>query len=252
MHPDDRARPRPAGDDLPGTGAQRGGSFPSCCDSDLVPGHMPGCRGPPRPPPIPSRVSVRIVTGMHNVDDLVDARASARESARQYRLIAENASDIVTLVAPDGVLQWISPSVTRILGWGPDELIGTRPWSLVHPDDREAAAQSFAEASVPGTAPPPIQLRFRCADGGYVWLSTNGSRAEHGRFLVQLPPRGGSGSRRARAQRVRATISTVGRELPRCRLLPRHQGDHPVGVAVDRDLCSATSRMNCSVSSAGC
>ena len=126
----------------------------------------------------------RIITGMRNVDDLIAARDAFRDGEVKYRLLAENASDIVTLITPDGVLEWISPSVRQILSWDPDDLVGSRPWGLVHPDDLDAAAHSFAEASLPDRPPPPIALRLRAKDGSYVWLSAIGHRSDKGRFVV--------------------------------------------------------------------
>jgi len=50
----------------------------------------------------------------------------------RYRLLAENASDIV--YQTDGLaIQWISPSVTALLGWKPDELIGMPASTIVSP-----------------------------------------------------------------------------------------------------------------------
>jgi diguanylate cyclase (GGDEF)-like protein/PAS domain S-box-containing protein len=132
----------------------------------------------------PATDSSRVITSMRNVDGQVAAHDALRSSEVRYRLLAENASDIVTLVAPDGLLVWMSPSVNRILGWDPAELIGSRPWNLIHPEDREAAAQSFAEASVPDRPPPPVELRFRSKDGNYVWLSAAAHRTDGGDFLV--------------------------------------------------------------------
>jgi PAS domain S-box-containing protein/diguanylate cyclase (GGDEF)-like protein len=111
-------------------------------------------------------------------------RILARES--QYRLLAENASDVVVLVSLDGTLEWISPSVTRLLGYQPEGLVGTHPWDLVHPDDRSAAAESLAAAATPGAVPMPLASRFRKSDGSYMWLAAVGSKAPDGPFVVSF------------------------------------------------------------------
>ena len=54
-------------------------------------------------------------------------------SEERYRLLAENASDIV--YQTNGlVIHWISPSVTHWLGWDPAELIGAPALALLAPD----------------------------------------------------------------------------------------------------------------------
>ena len=51
-------------------------------------------------------------------------------------LLAENATDVVALADNDGVVQWISDAVTRVIGWAPSDMEG-RPWAdFVHPDDQ--------------------------------------------------------------------------------------------------------------------
>ena len=78
----------------------------------------------------------------------------------RYRLMAENASDVVYQVDLDGIVEWISPSVERILGWTPSQLVGTRAEELVVEEDRDAAmharTRTLAGAFVPGT-----ELRWR-------------------------------------------------------------------------------------------
>ncbi|MBK9739969.1 MAG: PAS domain S-box protein [Actinobacteria bacterium] len=91
-----------------------------------------------------------------------------------FRLLAENASDVVFLVHGDGLLRWVSPSVTSVSGWSPAELVGTRPWELVHEEDREGALLALADCVVKQVPLQPIQLRFRKRDGAFLWMSARG------------------------------------------------------------------------------
>ncbi|MBK9740829.1 MAG: EAL domain-containing protein [Actinobacteria bacterium] len=104
----------------------------------------------------------------------------------EYRLMAENASDIVARVTVDGTLEWISPSVATVLGWEPGPLIGTQPWDLVHPDDRDAVMRSLAEAALSSDEPPRVLARFATADGTYAWLSAASRQSPAGRFIVSF------------------------------------------------------------------
>ena len=111
-------------------------------------------------------------------------RILSRET--QYRLLTEHASDVVVQVALDGTLEWISPSVTRLLGYEPAQLIGTDLWVLIHPDDRAAAAASLADAATPGHPPLPLATRFCKSDGSYVWLSAAARKTPEGLFVVSF------------------------------------------------------------------
>jgi PAS domain S-box-containing protein len=61
-----------------------------------------------------------------------------RESETIFRLLAENARDIVTRVGPDGLWRYVSPAAQRIIGVSPEALVGLKTLDFVHPDDRPA------------------------------------------------------------------------------------------------------------------
>jgi len=104
---------------------------------------------------------------------LVAERESAAESLarteRRYQLLAENAADVVALSAPDGVLTWVSESVTAATGWRSAQLVGRRFLDVVHPDDRDAvrATQVGRRPGEPGT----VEARLQTADGGHRWFA---------------------------------------------------------------------------------
>jgi len=99
------------------------------------------------------------------------AELSLRESEARYRLLAEHATDMISRHTPDGRFLYASPASQSLLGYGPEELIGTRPAELIHPEDlpviEEFRSNLFARA---GTA--AIIYRMRRKDGTYVWVET--------------------------------------------------------------------------------
>lgn len=90
-----------------------------------------------------------------------------RESEEHFRLLAENATDVV-LLARDGILQWLSPSLTRILGWSPEDWIGHRFEDFTYPDDI-ALAQARRKEINAGSA-RVTRLRLRSGEGDYHWV----------------------------------------------------------------------------------
>lgn len=93
-------------------------------------------------------------------------------SDNTFKRLAEHMSDMVALHDPDGCYRWVSPSVKRILGYSPDELIGTSPYKLFHPDDMEAIAKNTHEPAVDGEGNILIRYRIRRSDGEYIWFET--------------------------------------------------------------------------------
>jgi PAS domain S-box-containing protein len=104
----------------------------------------------------------------------VRAETALAETSRQYRLLAENASDVVAFSRPDGVIEWVSPAVTSVLGWAPQDLLGTRLADLIHPDDQHSAIEGRARAfsGRESNAPPGgFVVRMRVKSGQYRWMS---------------------------------------------------------------------------------
>jgi PAS domain S-box-containing protein len=93
---------------------------------------------------------------------------SPAETMKRYRLDAASSSDVVLEAGADGVITWVSPAVTGLLGWSPEAFIGKRGRDLVHPD--EAAAVDAAGIWVGTGNVARSTRRMRCADGSYRWV----------------------------------------------------------------------------------
>lgn len=109
----------------------------------------------------------------HVVDGEVAARQRLTESEARFRLLAENASDVIYLVDTTGRCQWVSPSVQQVLGWAPGELEGRPMTELVHPDDLPVAQRARQQA-LAGGSDRHVELRYRTRDGDWRWMSIAG------------------------------------------------------------------------------
>lgn len=104
-----------------------------------------------------------------DVTNAAAASSALQDSRAQYRLLAENASDLVFRATPEGRVQWVSPSFTAVLGWEIPELLGMAPESLMHPDDARALRPMLTEAG--RHEPLHFEARFRTSEGEYRWLA---------------------------------------------------------------------------------
>lgn len=110
-----------------------------------------------------------------DVTDRALAEAARRDSEARFRLITEQASDIIALISLDGVVLFMSPASTTILGTPPEEMIGTRPVARMHPDDLATidAYRVTLHASA-GQAPTSVRFRMRRADSNdYAWIEAS-------------------------------------------------------------------------------
>lgn len=94
------------------------------------------------------------------------------ESEKQYRLLAENSFDVICIHDQTARLQFVSPSVSRILGYRPDELVGKYPVNFVHEDDEHVLRALDFKGPVLSFLNKPLEFRFRNAAGGYIWFET--------------------------------------------------------------------------------
>jgi PAS domain S-box-containing protein len=69
------------------------------------------------------------------------------ESEERFRLIATNTSDIIGVADTHGTLEWVSPSITRALGWDPADMKGHGVYELVHPNDMARVLQGQSEVA---------------------------------------------------------------------------------------------------------
>ncbi len=108
------------------------------------------------------------VTGVTLVSTDVTLREQAldrlRESEARLRTVVENASDIIAVVDPRGVVSYVSPNVAALTGWRPEDLVGQPLDAKLHPADLESARVEFRDALRRGQG-PPILLRVRHGDG---------------------------------------------------------------------------------------
>src|SRR5205807_9839674 len=67
-----------------------------------------------------------------------------RASEKRFRALIEKSSDSFVLIDTKGMLLYVSPSTTGLLGYMPDELVGHIAFEMIHPDDVESTMQVLA------------------------------------------------------------------------------------------------------------
>jgi diguanylate cyclase (GGDEF)-like protein/PAS domain S-box-containing protein len=139
-----------------------------------------------------------VVSTFVDVTEQRNTVAALARSERRFRLLAENAGDLITSIDPQGVRTYVSPSCRALLGYEPEELIGQLAVNLVHPEDQERTLLYFQSVLEHGTA--SNEARFLHKEGHSIWFETRGRAVqdEHGKVIeFQTVARDVTGRRQA-------------------------------------------------------
>ncbi len=96
-----------------------------------------------------------------------------RESEARFRLLADNSSDLIARLSPEGVYFYASPYCQKLLGYKPSELVGRSLFELIHPEDLAYSKSALLGADDKSELPPLIN-RMRTKSGSYTWVETTG------------------------------------------------------------------------------
>lgn len=94
---------------------------------------------------------------------------SLREAAQRESAIFENAMDVICSIDQNGRFATVSPASLKLLGFDPEDLIGTRFFELIVPEDVEAAreaVQRIMEGSTIEQCQAIFETRMTGKDGG--------------------------------------------------------------------------------------
>jgi PAS domain S-box-containing protein len=101
-----------------------------------------------------------------------EAEKAILKSEQTFRLLAEHSEDIIMEHLADGTVQYISPSVQKVLGYPPEEILGTKIISFVHNNDLhnfwpDNDQYIFQEKEI-----LTLRYRIRKKDEEYIWLES--------------------------------------------------------------------------------
>lgn len=105
-----------------------------------------------------------------------------QHSEARFRVLTQRSSDVIISCDRHGVIDYVSPSITEMMGYEPEALIGTSASALIHRDDHAAVDIGYRRALVDPEQTGRFEYRGLRADGTYRWFesSVRGVVDEHG------------------------------------------------------------------------
>ena len=89
---------------------------------------------------LPSAID-RAITGARERAARLQAEKALRESEERFRSIVEHSDEWIWEMGTDGLLTYSNPSVARMLGWKPEDLVGTFVLRHLDPAELEPTRQ---------------------------------------------------------------------------------------------------------------
>ena len=107
---------------------------------------------------------------VRDVSERIRARDELASREKRFRALIEESSDVVALIDREGTLTYVSPSVARILGYMPDELIGLNALALIHPLDLDFTKQVFEDLLQEPSKIVTAEIRYKEKKGSWRWI----------------------------------------------------------------------------------
>ncbi len=96
------------------------------------------------------------------------------EREELFRLITENAADMIAVVTADGKRLYNSPSYEKVLGYSAEELQETSAYAQIHPDDQPKVTKAAEQARCSGVG-SRVEYRIRHKSGEWRVLESTAS-----------------------------------------------------------------------------
>jgi PAS domain S-box-containing protein len=129
-----------------------------------------------------ARLRQRVAELEHAQAERQRAEKLLGESDRRFRVLTENSFDLLCEIDERANFQYVSPNYFEVLGYRPEDLLGTSALAIVHDDDREATHREIARAFTSGWGKQTLRVRrqrgdwrwFECA--GKLYQTPEGER----------------------------------------------------------------------------
>lgn len=94
-----------------------------------------------------------------------------RYNEDNYRLLAENSTDLIARISIQGICLYVSPACRDLLGYTPEEIMGQRAFNYIHPLDRRTIADSL-DSEVIFRFHKKVICRLKRRDGYFGWFES--------------------------------------------------------------------------------
>ncbi|MGE8721451.1 PAS domain S-box protein [Leptospira terpstrae] len=126
----------------------------------------------------PIRNAENQITGLacfsKDITDLMAKRMELVASEKRYRALVENGVDVIAILSTEGKAKYVSPSITKVLGYSESDAMHMNLFDFLHPDDVPKIIKRLEEVrSIPqGNSLPSHNFRIKHQNGSWRWVES--------------------------------------------------------------------------------
>lgn len=121
------------------------------------------------------RVAERTAQLEAAVSETAQSERMLRESEERFRSLVRNASDLIIVLDAEGRIVYESPAVERVLGYMPEERVGSRAFDHLHPEDVERVRSKFLRLLRAPRERLSVEYRVRDREGRWRYFEAIGT-----------------------------------------------------------------------------
>jgi PAS domain S-box-containing protein len=123
--------------------------------------------------------AIRMIGAMQDNTERRMAAEELKKSELKFRSMVYNITDVITLLDENGFVLYCSPSLTAVLGYAPEEVIGLKMFSLMHPDDYARSKEVFKNLMTTKGNGGIIEAKYKHKNGHYLTVESQGNNQLH-------------------------------------------------------------------------
>ena len=117
--------------------------------------------------PVPGKEPLELVGVARDITERLRMEEELRRSEEHFRALIENSMDAIAIIDADGTIRYESPSVERILGYKPEELVGRNALEFIHTDDMHKISGAFTDSVKNPGRVITTEVKFLHKDGSW-------------------------------------------------------------------------------------
>jgi len=117
---------------------------------------------------------IGLIGVLFDITDQKERDSDIKESEEKFRNIAERSFDIIIVADEKGVCSYVSPSIERVLGYKPEEIVNNH-FQILFPNNMDKKVEGICNTLIQGKEIEGVNLKTIKKDRGKAIVELNGS-----------------------------------------------------------------------------